>query len=79
MPKIDRMRCLHKTIHPNRFDGSHTVCLDCEAPVIVVVSGNGLSYEQSLEQLGPVEPATSVDTYDAMQPLGILWGGRRPT
>lgn len=53
MPKIDRMVCLHKTLHPNRFDGARTVCLDCETPVGVAVSGNGLSYDQSLERLGP--------------------------
>jgi hypothetical protein len=35
MPKISPDKCTHINIHPNRFDGPRTVCMDCETPVMV--------------------------------------------
>ena len=34
-PKIDPYACKHKRLHPQRIDGSKTVCLDCETLVVV--------------------------------------------
>ena len=51
MPKLDRHECLHKTLHPARFDGSRTVCLDCEQVVGVVVGPAGVAYQDALARL----------------------------
>lgn len=34
-PKIDPYACKHAHLHPQRMDGSMTICLDCESMVVV--------------------------------------------
>lgn len=54
MPKLTPFECLHKTLHPARFDGSRTVCLDCEQVVGVVVGPAGVAYQNALDRLNQI-------------------------
>jgi hypothetical protein len=45
--------CVHRNLHPGRVDGSRTVCLDCQSPIVVTLGYylSGLSIEEQYATL----------------------------
>jgi hypothetical protein len=48
-----KARCAHRNLHPGRVDGTRTVCLDCQSPIVVTLGYylSGLSIEEQYDSL----------------------------
>lgn len=45
-----RHLCVHRNIHPGRFDGARTVCIDCRSVVSVTSGAGGVSFAEGCER-----------------------------
>lgn len=70
MAKFHPDKCVHRDLHPGRFDGSHAVCLDCEHVVTIITLSymNGQTPREQLESaLAHVEADVDAETTKRLQ------------